>query len=170
MHYGDKAASYVIFLCCFDPFDLGEAEYCFSMYDPRLGLYAGENRYTIMLNSRADEDKTPDHLRDLFRYMNESKITGEDSFLQDIDDAVGNCNTPEGELMIMTIEQELETRYRDGHRQGVEEGRKQGVEEGRKQGVEEGRKQTARALKQEGVQMELIVRCTGLTPDQIEAL
>lgn len=172
--YEKKPASYVIFLCCFDPFKMGEAKYCFSMYDPSLDLSAGEKRYTIILNSKADETKTPDHLRELFRYMNETSITGEDNLLRDIDEAVGNCNTPEGERIIMTFEQELEFKFREGHRQGLEEGIAQGLEEGMAQGIEKGRAEitirTAHAMKSEGIPIAVIAKCTGLTADQIERL
>jgi predicted transposase/invertase (TIGR01784 family) len=47
-----------------------------------------------------------------------------------------------------------------------EEGREEGIEIG----LEKGRKQTARAMKDSGISIELIVKCTGLLEEEIQKL
>ena len=62
----------------------------------------------------------------------------------------------------------------EGREEGREEGRKEGREEGRKQGREEGREEEkriiARSMKENGLDIALIARCTGLLPEEIEVL
>ena len=57
---------------------------------------------------------------------------------------------------------------------GLEEGRAKGLEEGRAEGLEEGRKQSkfdvAKALKENGADMDLIIKSTGFSREQIEAM
>ena len=50
------------------------------------------------------------------------------------------------------------------------EGRKEGRREGRLEGRLEGRREAARALKEQGVNVEIIARATGLSAEEIEAL
>ncbi|MCE1713862.1 ISNCY family transposase, partial [Enterobacter hormaechei] len=58
---------------------------------------------------------------------------------------------PEDKDMVMTIAEELE-------------------QKGRREGLEEGKLETARALLQNGVSLEIIIRSTGLSREKIEAL
>ena len=46
----------------------------------------------------------------------------------------------------------------------------QGREEGREEGRELGHKDVARTMKAQGISIDLIAKCTGLTPEQIEIL
>ena len=86
MSYGDMKPSYVIFLCCYDPMELGSPVYSFEMYDRENELPLGENRYTILLNSKAEE--APPELKDLFTYMNEGVVPNGDELLERIDEIV----------------------------------------------------------------------------------
>ena len=47
--YNELRPSYVIYLCCFDFFHLGEAVYQFQMWDPRKNLPLGDESYTMIL-------------------------------------------------------------------------------------------------------------------------
>ena len=62
--------------------------------------------------------------------------------------------------------------YRTALDKGIAQGRKEGREEGRKEGREEGRGEafveTARALKDKGVDPEIISACTGLSAAEIQ--
>lgn len=62
----------------------------------------------------------------------------------------------------------------EGRQEGLAEGRQEGIVEGRQVGLEEG-KQTAQRLiaskmKRQGIPIETIVGCTGLTVEEIETL
>ena len=58
----------------------------------------------------------------------------------------------------------------EGLKRGREEGREEGRMEGREEGREEGRVETAKNFKCNGVPLELIAKCTGLSIETIEAL
>ncbi len=68
----------------------------------------------------------------------------------------------------------LEKGHEQGLRQGLEQGREQGREQGLEQGLEEGflngKLETAKALKACGLDLDVIVDCTGLDKGQIMAL
>ena len=149
---------------------MNPGEYRFEMTDSTSGLSCGEERYTIILNSTAEEGRTPEPLREVFRYMNDAAMKSEDSLSGKIDAEVRNWNTEEGERKIMTFEQELNIRYKDGLKKGREEGRTEGKEEGRIEGKEEGKLETAKALKRKDIPIEVIAECTGLSAEQIEAM
>ena len=55
-------------------------------------------------------------------------------------------------------------------RESWEEGEKKGREEGEKKGREEKELQIAKAMKTQNFSIEMISRCTGLSPAQIEVL
>jgi len=52
----------------------------------------------------------------------------------------------------------------------VEEAKKEGKKEGRKEGVSEGKKETAKNMIKENIPIETIVKCTGLSREEIETL
>ena len=53
---------------------------------------------------------------------------------------------------------------------GLVEGRAEGLAEGRAEGLSEGKESVARNLKRMGMDVETIVKATGLDPDVIEGL
>ena len=53
-----------------------------------------------------------------------------------------------------------------GMQKGIEKGRKEGIEEGRKESLY----QAAFSMKKEGIPMAIIIKCTGLSQEEIEAL
>ena len=52
----------------------------------------------------------------------------------------------------------------------VEEGREKGFKEGIQEGIKEGVLEVTRNLKRTGLEVALIARATGLTPEEIEKL
>lgn len=54
-----------------------------------------------------------------------------------------------------------------GRKEGIKEGRKEGRAEGMKEGMKEGKLETANQLMSAGVPLELIVKATNLTEQQI---
>ena len=65
---------------------------------------------------------------------------------------------------------EIETARENGEKKGRELGLEAGRAEGKAEGKVEGKVEVARALKLNGVSVDIIARSTGLTPTQIEAL
>jgi len=58
----------------------------------------------------------------------------------------------------------------EGKIEGLEEGRLEGLEEGRLEGLQEGKYNMAKLLKDNGVQIQLIIQTTGLTREEIDLL
>ena len=58
----------------------------------------------------------------------------------------------------------------EGRQEGLEEGRLEGLEEGRLEGLQEGKYNMAKLLKDNGVQIQLIIQTTGLTREEINLL
>lgn len=124
--FNDLKTSYVIFLCCFDVFARGEAAYRFSMFDEEKHLSLGDESYTIILNSKACDPQIPEPLRQLFMYMNEEIVTGDNKLLLQIDEAVQSWNTGERLEYIMTLEQEMLIKEAKARKEGYAEGHSEG--------------------------------------------
>lgn len=73
------------------------------------------------------------------------------------------------ELREKAIMDEKEAKY-TGYTEGRREGIKEGKEEGRKQGKEATKKEIAKKMKEEKIDIEIIVRVTGLTKEDIDKL
>jgi len=58
----------------------------------------------------------------------------------------------------------------EGRQEGLEEGRLEGLEEGRIEGLQEGKYNMAKLLKDNGVQIQLIIQTTGLTREEIDLI
>lgn len=58
----------------------------------------------------------------------------------------------------------------EGKIEGLEEGRQEGLEEGRLEGLQKGKYNMAKLLKDNGVQIQLIIQTTGLTREEIDLL
>ncbi|HBC0989191.1 TPA: Rpn family recombination-promoting nuclease/putative transposase [Escherichia coli] len=75
--------------------------------------------------------------------------------------------SPEYKTMLTTIAEQLEQK-------GIEKGREEGIEVGIEKGREEGRSEAliamTRSLLQQGVDLNIIMQCTGLTREKIESL
>ncbi|MCP4213486.1 MAG: hypothetical protein GY765_02465 [bacterium] len=55
------------------------------------------------------------------------------------------------------------TWLRETERKGIEKGIEKGMEKGIEKGIEKGKLETARALQAEGISMEVIAKCIGMT-------
>ena len=58
----------------------------------------------------------------------------------------------------------------EGKAEGLAEGKAEGLEEGKAEGFAEGMRQVASKMKETGVDMATIVRCTGLSEETIRSL
>ena len=91
-------------------------------------------------------------------------------------------NTYMVEAIEKGLNEGMERGLKEGRQKGLEEGRKQGLEEGRKLGIEKAKKevydsgitegiiQIARNLKANGISIDMIIKSTNLTKDEIERL
>ncbi len=68
--------------------------------------------------------------------------------------------------MISNVERVLKKTYKDAEKKGIE----QGIEQGMEQGIELSLTKVARQMLIEGIDLEIIKRCTGLSDEEIEKL
>lgn len=68
------------------------------------------------------------------------------------------------------IEKGLERGLKQGLNQGLKQGFEQGQEQGRSQGISESRRDIAGKMKNAGIDVGLIVQCTGLSEEEIRSL
>jgi predicted transposase/invertase (TIGR01784 family) len=71
----------------------------------------------------------------------------------------------------MTIAQRLSDKARqEGIQEGRLEGRQEGILEGTLKGRQEGHREVARAMLAKGVERAIVMQCTGLSEQEIDAL
>lgn len=66
----------------------------------------------------------------------------------------------------MTTERDIRNQIACARREGLQEG----LEQGKAEGLSLGKAETAKILRDSGVELSIIVKSTGLTPEQIQAL
>ena len=128
---------YVIFICFFDFFGLGEPLYEFEMYNAKNSLPLGDESYTLILNIMCEQEKVPEQLKSLYAYLRNGKADRKDTFIQKI----------HGEYR-MEKQRSLE--------EGIEIGLKEGKQEGQKEGKEEMQKSIALKMKASGMEIQQI--------------
>ena len=89
--YHQLKPGYVIFLCLFDHFRLGEAVYRFQNMEENLHLPLNDKQFTIILNLKCSETKIPEKLRSFYQYVNHGDA-GDDVFTQRIKEMVERAN------------------------------------------------------------------------------
>ena len=118
----------------------------------------GDGTYTIILNSKAKDPQTPETLRQLFKYMNDSIVSEENELLMQIDESVRSWNTGERLEIIMTLEEEILRKEAVARKEGFEEGSK------------EKQLEIAKNLKDKGIDMKIIMEATGLSDEIVKHL
>ena len=104
---------------------------------------------TIVLNTKSPIAEIPEGLRPLFEYIEEGKVE-QDAFVHEIDDRVEKVSLDEEVRGIMTLEEDMKMRER--------------------RNLKKQKEQIAQSLKAEGVEINIIAKATGLTPEQIRTL
>lgn len=152
-NYSDLKKSYVIFICEFDFFRMNEPIYTFTRTEKDLGLPLGDDSYIIILNTKSTKDGIPTGLKNLFDYINEGKIAKDDAFIKSVDAVVESLQSSKEVYAAMTMYEEFE------------------IEKQRL--IKQMHEQTlaiARTLKNEGTDIDLIAKATGLSKEEIEKL
>ena len=160
--YPELRPTYVIFICTFDYYEMEEPIYFFEKYDVKKSLPYGDGTFTIILNTTCPKEKVPTSLRKFFSYVISQEIPSNDSFIEQIHHLVEELNGRKEIEQIMTLEEELDVRYSIGKKEGLAEGR----EEGKKDAASD----TARKMKVDGLNAEVISKYTGLSIEEIEKI
>lgn len=157
--YKKLKESYVMFICTFDPFCRGKAQYTFEnlcLEDTNLKLNDGTKK--IFFNTSNYSNAQNEDIREFLKYVN-----GEESnhlFVKQLEYKVTQVKAcEEWRLEYMTLrmreeeiwEEAREEGLRAGREEGREKGREEGRKEGRKKGREEGRKEGREEGREEGI-------------------
>jgi predicted transposase/invertase (TIGR01784 family) len=149
-------------------------QYCQVFYDKLTYIFIE----MPMFNKNEHElethfDKWLYFLKNLENFENIPEILEEDVFRQGFKTAeIANFDSNqiaeyEASLMVYRdLKGVIDTSFEDGEKKGIEKGIEKGVEIG----IEKGILKVAKALKESGIDIELIVKTTGLTGKEIEAL
>ena len=165
-NYEELQEQYILFLCPKDIFGKGKPIYRFQNReesDPKIlmGDLCYKNYYIF---KKFDEIKDAS-IREYMRYFATQEHRSEK--MERIHRLVERYRQdPVTRKAYMTLEQELDIRYKRGLEKGLERGRSEGVAEGRA----DERKELAKAFRDDGVPIELISKRTGLSPEEIRAL
>ena len=74
------------------------------------------------------------------------------------------------EERFMVLQEMMRLEREEGRAEGRAEGLEEGLAKGKAEGIEEGKKEMALRMKAEGIPVEIIARCSGLSAEEIEAL
>ncbi len=155
--YNKLPASYIVFLCPFDPFGIDMYRYSFErrcIEAPNIVL--NDDLKIVFFNASSKQPEIPESLRSFFLYMmqDHAEVDSDDTdpFIHDLHRAVLYAKQNQEwrrEYMILSAkfadimsegrEIGLEIGREEGREIGLEIGRKEGREEGRAEGREEGR-------------------------------
>ena len=145
-YYRDLKDSYIIFICCFDPFNLGYSKYEFEnicvLEKGKEILKLEDGSYKIFLNSKGYEKEANEELKAFLRYVNSNSLSDID-FIKMLDKRLEQIKkSEEWRLEYMTLQMKLDERYYSGYekgmKKGIEEGIEKGIEKGMEKGIEEG--------------------------------
>ena len=121
MDYMQLKQSFVIFVCTFDPFQLGRHVYTFTnrcVEDPDLLLNDGTQK--IILNTKGIFDDVRPELKRLLNFIDGRQP--EDAFTQDLSEAVESAKRNEKwRLDYMTLQMAYDEKYREGLEQGIKD-------------------------------------------------
>lgn len=157
-NYEDLREAYVIFVCLYDPFKLGESMYQFQMFDKNLGLKLNDGCNTIILNTKCPSEKVPCELKSFFEYVNSGELEPDESdeFVIGLHEKVEEVNLDEEVREIMTVEQEINL-WKDRADKAYDEG----LAEGEKVGAEKEIQSIIEKMRANGMSEDLIAQIVG---------
>ena len=155
MNYRELKKSYVIFICMYDPFEMGEALYEFEMTDRKLDLQLNDGTYTIVVNIKCPKGKIPSELEPFYTYVDTGKVDENDLLTRMIDERVERVNSDKEVSGAMTLEEEIKIQ------------REYGLEEGLERGAAQKQREMTKKMLAEGIDVEIISRITGLSVKEI---
>ena len=155
----------MVFICTFDYLGLGEPMYVVESYIRKNDLHFNDGTSKILLNTKCSPDKVPEKLRSFYEYINDpSKI--DSKLVEGIDERVQKYNTPEWRERLVTLEYMIA----EAKEEGLEQGRTEGLAEGEASGRVAEKLAIAKALKDKGIDIDIISETSGLSKAEIEKL
>ena len=152
--YKDLKPSYVIFICTFDHFNMDEPVYFFRSWAVEKGLPLDDLSYTIVLNTKCSPEKVPEALKPFYEYLNDPKKNQASELTRMIDERVRKFNSSEWRKKYMTFEYILNEQKRESFAEGAAQKQRE----------------IAKNLKALGMNTAEIIKATGLSAEEVEAL
>ena len=159
--FKDLKNTYVVFICTFDYLGLGEPMYVVESYIRKNDLHFNDGTSKILLNTKCSPDKVPEKLRSFYEYINDPTKVG-NKLIEGIDERVKKYNTKEWRERLVTLEYMIA----EAKEEGIEQGRTEGLAEGEASKALE----MAKAMKSENIDIETIIKVSGLTKEEIDSL
>ena len=159
--FKDLKNTYVVFICTFDYLGLGEPMYVVESYIRKNDLHFNDGTSKILLNTKCSLDKVPEKLRSFYEYINDPTKVG-NKLIEGIDERVKKYNTKEWRERLVTLEYMIA----EAKEEGIEQGRTEGLAEGEASKALE----MAKAMKSENIDIETIIKVSGLTKEEIDSL
>lgn len=152
--YDNLRASYIIFICPFDPFGKSRHIYTFHEWcDEDKTLEMGDETAKIFLNSLGTANDVPEDIKNFLNYIN--GVLSDDPFVQELDDTIRELKEEEEEKVgYMTFKMKMEEKY----------------QEGMKEGLEKGKISMIQSMLKNNLPIEIIVAITGWNEDEIKKL
>ena len=181
--YSNMKESYIIFICMFDPFGADMPIYTVKQtFTENEKLIFDDKTHKIFYNVNAFEKLSNDvETKAFLEYLCKHQSTTK--FTQSLETAVyRNKNNQNWRQDYMTLahdmymvakeaaEEAAKEAFEDGFSAGEERGISIGLSQGITQGAREAKIETAKVLKSAGVEINLIINSTGLSPEEIEKL
>lgn len=152
-NYKKLKESYVIFICTFDPFHQGKAQYTFEnfcMEDKELKLNDGTKK--IFFNAKDYINAEDEEIREFLKYVNGEK--SDSPFVKEIEDRVAQVKaSKEWRLEYVTLLMREQEIWEEAEEKGIEKGRAEGLEEG----IEKGIRGSVALLKELNVPLQTIL-------------
>jgi len=174
--------TFIIFICLEDPFGKGLPKYTEKkIFEETDELLCNDKAKKIFYNASAYDKVQNESVRDVLKFI--YKLKAENTFTEKLEKSVLVAKAEpvfKDEYMYFEdiLEEEKELAREEGHAEGkaigiaegIAEGKSLGIAEGIAEGIEKKANETALNLLKEGISIEIIARCTGLTADQVEIL
>ena len=137
--YSKLKRGYVIFVCCFDPFNMDEPLYQFEMFDRKLQLQLDDGSSTIILNTKCSKGKIPEEFAAFYNFVNTGNVDEKNELVRYLGKRVKEANEDEEVDRIMTLDEEMRLQWERAIEQGKELGKELGLELGKELGLEQGK-------------------------------
>lgn len=112
VHYSRLNDSYIIFICTFDPFGLGQYVYTFrNICEENPNLQLGDKTTKIFFNTKSKQENIPENIKNLFAYIETGKVS--DDLTQKLEEEILQLRNDEkwwGEYM-KSVTWEMDARY-----------------------------------------------------------
>ena len=166
LEYEELKASYVIFICMFDPFEKGLTRYTFrSICEEAEGLPLGDGRCIMFLNTKGSIGELGADMDAFFGYINggiESIGTGKDSgneFVERLDECVLDINGDEDWRQgYMKYELNLIEKYKDGEAKGISIGEANATN------------RMVKAMHSKGIPVQTIAECASIDANEVQRI